>query len=118
MRKIEVGLAAEIGAIGEEGEGGGVVRPDEVGFGARAVGRGRGDALALVEICKRRDANFAAGDPGQALAVGRNGDLGDGDRAPLAGRLWAEALGAGRGGLSANWREGGCAKEERQGGAA
>ena len=91
MREIEVGLAAEVGAIGEEGEGGGVGRPDGIGLRAGFVGRGRGgDALALVESAERSDANFAAFEPGEALAVGRNGDLADGLDGPGAGRGWAE----------------------------
>jgi hypothetical protein len=121
MREIEVGLAAEIGAIGEEGEGGGVGRPGEVGFGAGAVGRGGGgDALAIAEVVEGGNENHATVEPGDALAVGGSGNLADGLGAPLAGKRLVEADGGGRGcgGLGANGQEGGCAEDERQGGAA
>jgi hypothetical protein len=43
------------------------------------------DAPAVVEIAERSDANLTAFDPGETLAVGRNGDLADGLNGPLAG---------------------------------
>jgi hypothetical protein len=71
MRKIDVGLAAEIGAIGEEGERGGVGRPDEVTLGAALVRCGSGgDALAGGEVVDGSDANLAAEQPSDALAIG------------------------------------------------
>ena len=86
-REIKVGLAAEVGAIGEEGDGGRVGRPDGGGFRAGVAGRGRGgDALALVETAERSDVDFSAFDPGETLAVGRNGDLAYGLNGRLAGR--------------------------------
>ena len=119
MREIEIGLAAEVRAIGEEGEGGGVGRPDGVRLGAGAVGRrGGGDALAMAEIVEGSNENHPAVEPGDALAVGRNGDLADHDGAPLAVWRWTGVRGAGRGSLGANRQEGGCAEDERQGGAA
>ena len=38
---------------------------------------GRGDALILVNASNRCHAHFPALDPGQTLAVGRDGDLAD-----------------------------------------
>lgn len=111
--EIKVGLTAEIGAIGEEGEGGGVGRPDGFGFGAVVVGGARGGkALAFVESAKWSDADFAAVEPGEALAVRRNGDLTDDSDQSLA-----EGGGAGAGGgwvLSADGERGKCAEEESQ----
>lgn len=111
--EIKVGLTAEIGAIGEEGEGGGVGRPDGFGFHAGVVRRARGGkALAFVESGERSDADFTAVEPGQALAVGRNRDLADNSDQPMAGRGRAGADG-GRV-LRADGEEGSCAEKERQ----
>ena len=121
MREIEVGLAAKIGAIGEKGEGGGVGRPGEGGFGAGVVERSSGgDALRLAQVGEGAEENDSTINPGEALAIGGNGDLADSDGAPLAGRRWAGAGGCGPwcGDLGASRQQRGCAENERQKGAA
>jgi hypothetical protein len=106
-------LVGGIVTIGEEGDGGGVGRPDEIGGVAGLAGRCGGDGLALdeiVEIAKtvqRGDTNLASFNPGKALGIGRNGDLSEGAGAILAGenfvelcRRWNDCGLGGGGGLS------------------
>jgi hypothetical protein len=90
MREKEIGLPAGIGTVGEEGDGGGVGRPDEIGGVAGLAGRYGGDGLALDEIVERGEANLAGLKPDKALGIGRDGDLGEGAGAILAGENFVE----------------------------
>ena len=88
MRDEEIGLSGLVGGIrtiGEEGDGVGVGRPDEIEGRAGLAGHSGGDRLALDEIAKRGDANLAGLEPRDALAIGRDCDLSDGAGAVLAG---------------------------------
>ena len=94
MREEEVGLVAWIGAVGEERDGGGVGRPSKFGRVA-GLAWGFGDWLALGEIVERGEANLASLKPGDALAVGRDGELSEGASAVLGGKDLVELRGIG-----------------------
>ncbi len=126
MRKwgdVEVKLLAGTGAVGEEGERGGVGRPGDCAFAAVLAGiGGGGDAPAGGEIGKRGDANFLAGlgalNPGEMPAVGGDGNLADGAAAGEAAENFLDVGLAGSGGgvLRAGGDEEGRSDEEACGG--
>ena len=114
MREIEVGLLAGVCAIGEESDGGGAWRPDELGRVAGLTGCSGSDRKRLREAGVRGDMELTRLKPGDALAIGRDGDLGDEVGAALMGEDFVEARGGRRGGL----RRGGGGLREGVGGCA
>ncbi len=95
MREEEIGLLTWVGAIGEEGDGVGVWRPNEAGCGAGLAGRRSGDGLAMGEIVERGEAYLTCVKPCDPLAVGRDCNLSDGAGATLAGKDLIELSGSG-----------------------
>ena len=120
--QIEVQLPVGIGAIGEEGEGGGIGRPGEIGFSAGLSGRSRGDTLALSEVVDGGNTDLAALEPGETLAVGRDGNLADGKTAVQVGEDLIELLSSRAGGrvsvLCADRQEVASAEKQRHDGTA
>ena len=121
-REIEVHLPAGIGAIGEEGDGGGVWRPGEIGFTTGLSGRGCGDKLALADVVEGCEVDLAALRPSEALAVRSDSNLADGKTSVEVGQdlieLGRGGEGDGIGALRADRQGKSCAEEQRQNDAA